>query len=443
MIENLSRKVSMRRIRTNQVSAYVGERVRLAGWMHNWRDMGQLGFLVLRDGAGTFQAVLDNPDEMEKLRSLQYESVLEVEGLVVPEPRAAAGAELRDCRVTVLSPVLEPLPFEINKKALKPGLDVFLDYAPLGLRHLQKRALFRISAELMAGFRGHLTQEGFVEIQSPKIVGSATESGANVFVLDYFGRPAYLAQSPQFYKQIMVGVFERVFEVGPVFRAEKHNTARHTNEYVSLDIEMGFIEDHRDVMDMLTGILRHMFRRVAQNCAQEVALLKIDVPSIGEKIPSLRLAEAQEVIFERFKEDCRGEPDLAPQHETWLCQYAQRELNSEFLFVTHYPTVKRPFYAMPDDANPSLTKSFDLLFRGCEIVTGGQRIHQYEHLLRNAQKWGIKPEQIAGYLQAFKYGMPPHGGFGMGLERLLMQLTGLTNLREATLFPRDLDRLEP
>ena len=295
----------------------------------------------------------------------------------------------------------------------------------------------------MTCYREYLNEQGFVEIQTPKIVGSATESGANVFVLDYFGRPAYLAQSPQFYKQIMVGVFERVFEIGPVFRAEKHNTARHTNEYVSMDLEMGFVDDHTDVMKMLTGVLRHMFTRVTEGCAKEVALLKLKVPAIGESIPSIRMPDAQRIILERYKEDCRGEPDLAPQHEAWLCEYAAKELGSEFLFVTHYPTAKRPFYALPDEQEPTLTKSFDLLFRGCEVVTGGQRIHRYEQLLENAAKWGIKAEQISGYLQAFKYGMPPHGGFGMGLERLLMQLTGQTNLREVTLFPRDQDRLAP
>jgi nondiscriminating aspartyl-tRNA synthetase len=313
----------------------------------------------------------------------------------------------------------------------------------LGLRHLQKRALFRISAELMAGYREYLNQQGFVEVQTPKIVGSATESGANVFRIDYFGRPAYLAQSPQFYKQMMVGVFERVFEIGPVFRAEKHNTARHTNEYVSLDLEMGFIKDHTDVMAMLTGVLRHVFDRVAKSRAPEVELLKMKVPSIGPSIPALRMPDAQQLIFTRFGEDCRGEPDLAPQHEVWLCQYAEQELGSELLFITHYPTSKRPFYTMPDDQDPALTKGFDLLFRGCEIVTGGQRIHRYPQLVDNARKWGIDPQDIAGYLQAFKYGMPPHGGFAIGLERLLMQLAGLTNLRETTLFPRDLDRLSP
>jgi len=433
----------MQRIRTDEAATRVGERVKLAGWMHNWRDMGQFGFLVLRDGAGTFQAVLDKAEEMAKLKGLQYETVLQIEGVVAEEPRAPGGVELHDCQVTVISPVLEPLPFEINKKELKPGLDVFLDNAPVGLRHLRKRALFRISAEIMAGFREYLMQQGFVEIQTPKIVGSATESGANVFALDYFGRPAYLAQSPQFYKQIMVGVFERVFEIGPVFRAEKHNTARHTNEYVSLDIEMGFIQDHTDVMAMLTGVLRHIFNRLTQVCLRELELLKVKVPSIGQMIPALRLPDAQELIFKRYGEDCRGEPDLAPQHEEWLCEYAAQELGSELLFITHYPTSKRPFYAMPDDEDPTLTKSFDLLFRGCEVVTGGQRIHRYEQLLENARKWGINPEDIAGYLQAFKFGMPPHGGFGMGLERLLMQLTGLKNLREATLFPRDLTRVAP
>ncbi len=432
----------MQRIRTDEATSHMGERVKLAGWMHNWRNMGKFGFLVLRDGAGTFQVVLDDENEIAKLQGLQFETVLEVEGVVTPEPRAARGAELHDCQVTVISPVLEPLPFEINKKELKPGLAIFLDYAPIGLRNLQKRALFRIGAEIMRGYREYLTGQGFVEIQSPKIVGSATESGANVFQIDYFGRPAYLAQSPQFYKQIMVGVFERVFEVGPVFRAEKHETARHINEYVSLDLEMGFIKDHTDVMEVLTDVMRHMLKGLASR-SEELVLLNLHVPTFAETIPVMRFVDAQQLIFERHGEDCRGEPDLAPQHEVWLCEYAEKELGSQFLFITHYPTSKRPFYTMPDDQDPSFTKGFDLLFRGCEIVTGGQRIHRYEQLLSNARQWGINPDDIAGYLQAFKYGMPPHGGFAIGLERLVMQLAGLGNLRESTLFPRDLDRLSP
>lgn len=433
----------MQRIRSDEAKAHVGEQIKVAGWMHNFRDMSKFGFLLLRDGAGILQAVLDKEAELEKLRGIQYESVLEVVGSVVAEPRASTGVELHDCEVSVLSPVLEPLPFEINKKEFRPGLDVFLDHAPLGLRHPQKRALFRIQAEIMRGYREYLDGQGFVEIQTPKIVGAATESGANVFQIDYFGRPAYLAQSPQFYKQTMVGVFERVFEIGPVFRAEKHNTARHTNEYVSLDMEMGFIQDHTDVMNVLTSILRHVFDRLSTSFAQELELVKAKVPHIRDTIPAIRMPDAQQIILDRFGEDCRSEPDLAPQHEAWLCEYAEKELGSELLFVTHYPVSKRPFYAMPDDQDPTLTKSFDLLFRGCEITTGGQRIHRYEQLLKNAIQWGIHPEDIDGYLQVFKYGMPPHGGFGMGLERLLMQLTGLTNLRAATLFPRDLERLAP
>ncbi len=434
----------MQRIWTDQAPAHMGERVKLAGWLHNLRDLGKFGFLVLRDGKGTFQAVLDSEQELAKLRGgIQYETVIELEGTVVAEPRAPGGAELHDCTVNVISPVLEPLPFEINKKELMPGLSIFLNNAPVGLRHLQKRALFRLSSEIMAGFREHLREQSFVEIQTPKIVGAATESGANVFRIDYFGRPAYLAQSPQFYKQIMVGVFERVFEIGPVFRAEKHDTARHTNEYVSLDVEMGFIQDHTDVMRLLTGLLRHIFQRVETVCEREVQLLGAKVPKIGDSIPTMTLAEVQQIIFSKHGEDCRGEPDLAPQHEDWICRHASEDLGSEFIFVTHYPTSKRPFYTMPDDRDPSVTKGFDLLFRGCEIVTGGQRIHHYDQLLQNALKAGINPEDIGGYLLAFKYGMPPHGGFGMGLERLLMQLTGLGNLREATLFPRDLDRLSP
>jgi nondiscriminating aspartyl-tRNA synthetase len=433
----------MQRVTSIEAADHIGETVKLAGWMHNWRDMGQFGFLVLRDGAGTFQAVVSDPDEIARLRPLQFESVLEIEGPVVAEPRAPSGAEMHDVRINVLSPVTDVLPFEINKRELKAGLDVFLSNAPVGLRNLQKRALFRISAQIMAGYREYLSNNGFVEIQTPKIVGSATESGANVFAIDYFGRPAYLAQSPQFYKQIMVGVFERVFEIGPVFRAEKHSTSRHTNEYVSLDFEMGFITDHRDVMAMLTGAMQHIVQRISSHCAGQLEMLKVELPAVEDSIPSLRMRDAQQLIYERHHDDCRQEPDLSPQHETWLCDYAKEEYGSDFLFVTHYPTAKRPFYTMPDDQDPEVTKGFDLLFRGCEIVTGGQRIHRYGQLLDNAHQWKINPDSIAGYLQAFKYGMPPHGGCAIGLERLLMLLTGLKNLRETTLFPRDLDRLSP
>lgn len=432
----------MERVWTNEVHLHVGERVRLCGWLHNLRRMGRINFLVLRDGVGTFQVLLDQPDQVDKLKGLQAETVLEIIGTVAEEPRAPGGLELHDCEVTIISPVTEPTPFEINKKVLKPGLDVFLDYAPIGLRHLQKRALFRAAAIAINAYREFLTNAGFVEIQTPKIVGTATEGGANVFAIDYFGQPAYLAQSPQLYKQIMVGVFERVFEVGPVFRAEPHSTARHTNEYVSLDVEMGFIQDHRDVMRVLSQTIRHVVARLRE-AGDLIEQAWLDLPDVPSEIPSVKFRVAQEIISKRYSVPSGVEMDLSPAEEELICRYAQEEWGSEFVFVTHYPAAKRPFYTMPDPTDPEHTHSFDLLFRGCEITTGGQRIHLYSQLVESMARRGLSVRGFEGYLQAFKYGMPPHGGFGMGLERLMMQFARLSNLREATLFPRDMTRLSP
>ncbi|MEO8609267.1 MAG: aspartate--tRNA(Asn) ligase, partial [Chloroflexota bacterium] len=284
---------------------------------------------------------------------------------------------------------------------------------------------------------------GFTEIQTPKIVGAATESGANVFALDYFGTPAYLAQSPQFYKQMMVGVFERVYEVGPVFRAEPHATTRHLSEYVSLDMEMGFIDSHRDVMQMLTCVVRGMADSVREEAATSLALLKIDLPAVPETIPVIHFSEALEMIYRETGEDGRHEPDLAPAHERWLGEWALREYGSDFLFVEGYPMVKRPFYTHPDKARPAYSNSFDLIFRGVELVTGGQRLHLYADYLAALEKRGLSAESMSGYLEAFRYGMPPHGGFAIGLERWVSRLAELPNVREAALFPRDLTRLTP
>jgi nondiscriminating aspartyl-tRNA synthetase len=282
-----------------------------------------------------------------------------------------------------------------------------------------------------------------VEIQTPKIVAGATESGANVFTIDYFGRHAYLAQSPQLYKQIMVGAFERVFEVGPVFRAEPHDTPRHLNEYVSLDAEMGFIEDHTSVMAVLSDVVRGMIAMVGDTLATAAIAPDLRLPEVPEQIPALHFDEAQELIARHTDEDPRGEPDLAPTHERWLGDWARREHGSEFLFVTGYPMVKRPFYTHPDPRRPGYSNSFDLLFRGLELVTGGQRLHRYADYLVALEARGLSPEPLAGYLEAFKYGMPPHGGFAIGLERWIARLIGAPNVRETTLFPRDLNRLTP
>jgi nondiscriminating aspartyl-tRNA synthetase len=430
----------MERIRTTDAAQFVGQRVKLAGWLHALRRLGGLNFLIVRDGYGTFQAVLE---DASALNDCQVESILEIEGTVVTEPQAPGGVELHDCVVSVLVPIAEAPPLTINKRELKTNLDVFLNHAPVGLRHPTRRALFRIQAGLMAAFRAYLAAQGFTEIQTPKLVGGATESGANVFAVDYFGRTAYLAQSPQFYKQLMVGVFERVFEVGPVFRAEPHATVRHLNEYVSLDLEMGFIRDHHDVMSMLNRVIAAMIEHVRQQHAGDLALVGAALPHVPHSMPEIDFREAQALIAQHADWDPRGEPDLAPADEKWLGDYAREKLNSDFLFVTGYPTEKRPFYTMPAPHDPSVTNGFDLLFRGTELVTGGQRIHRYAQLVQAAQAKGLAPESIEGYLEAFRYGMPPHGGCAIGLERFVMLMMGLSNLREAALFPRDIHRLAP
>jgi nondiscriminating aspartyl-tRNA synthetase len=295
----------------------------------------------------------------------------------------------------------------------------------------------------MAGYRATLNGLGFTEIQTPKLVASATEGGANVFAVKYFGRQAYLAQSPQFYKQIMVGVFERVYEVAPVFRAEPHDTVRHLSEYVSLDVELGFIDDHFTVMALLRDLLAHIFASLAATHAADLALAGAGLPSVPPAIPHLHFAAAQEWIYRTHGVDVRGEPDLSPQDERWLGEWARIEHGSDFLFVSGYPMVKRPFYTHEDPARPLYSNSFDLLFRGIELVTGGQRLHRYADYLAALAARGLRPDPFEGYLEAFRYGMPPHGGFAIGLERLLMQLTGVPNLRLTTLFPRDLNRLAP
>jgi len=432
--------MSLERIRTTEASHHIGERIKLAGWLHTLRKLGRLNFLVVRDGFGAFQAVLD---DVSALAGCQVESVIEVEGTVVTEPQAPNGTELHDCVVRVLVPVTEAPPLVINKRELKANLDVFLDHATIGLRHPTRRALFHVQAGLMAAFRTYLTSQGFTEIQTPKLVGSATESGANVFAVDYFERQAYLAQSPQFYKQMMVGVFERVFEVGPVFRAEPHATVRHLNEYVSLDVEMGFIRDHHDVMALLNNLIASMLDHVKQQHAADLSLVGPKMPDVPAHIPEMDFREAQALIAQSAGWDPRGEPDLAPADEKWLGDYARDKMGSDFLFVTGYPTEKRPFYTMPASHDPTVTNGFDLLFRGTELVTGGQRIHLYAQLVEAARAKGIAPESIAGYLEAFRYGMPPHGGFAIGLERFVMLMMGLGNLREASLFPRDIHRLTP
>lgn len=442
------------RIRTTEISDYVGETVRLQGWLHAVRQLGGITFVILRDGWGTAQAVTESSSPFppnglaQTSEEPQLESIIELVGTVVASSQAPGGYELHQPTLTVLSVVEEPLPVLISKREVKAAIPTVLDNAVVVNRHPARRAIFTLAATIMAGFREYLTQHHFTEIQSPKIVASATESGANVFTLDYFGQPAYLAQSPQFYKQILVGVFERVFEVGPVFRAEPHDTARHVNEYVSLDVEFGFIENHFSVLARLRNVLNHIVECLAAQNSAELSLLGVELPSVPSEIPWIHFEEAKALIHQRHQHeegyvDERNEPDLSPQEERWLGAWAMEEHGSDFLAVTGYPMSKRPFYTYADPARPEWSYSFDLLFRGTELVTGGQRLHRYQDYLAALDKASLPMEPFEHYLQAFRFGMPPHGGFAIGLERLLMQLTGVSNLRLATLFPRTMNRVAP
>jgi nondiscriminating aspartyl-tRNA synthetase len=428
---------------TSELARRCGERVLLKGWLHRLRRMGGVSFLVLRDARGLAQVVIDDADLAASLARLHAESVLEVEGVAAPAPRAPAGVEVREPRVRVLVAATAPPPVDLFQPTVRAQLPTLLDHAAVTLRHPRRRACFEVTAASMAGFRASLRARGFVEVQTPKLVAAATEGGANVFAVDYFGRRAFLAQSPQFYKQTMVGVFERVFEVGPVFRAEPHDTPRHLNEYVSLDAEIGFIQDHRDVMAVLRHAIAGMVEAVRTEAARATALLDLALPEVPDPIPAVDFPEAQRLIAAATGERLEDEPDLAPAHESWLGEWARREHGSDFLFVTGFPMAKRPFYTHPAPDDPAWSNSFDLLYRGQELVTGGQRLHRYEDYLAALAARGEDPAPYAGYLEAFRHGMPLHGGFGMGLERWVSRLVGAANLREVTLFPRDLSRLTP
>lgn len=436
--------MNLPRIRSHELNAHVGQRVRVSGWLHARRTLGRVTFLILRDGWGLIQIVVTQPQALTPLEHANAlpESTLEVEATVVEQPRLAAGVELTAPQIKVLSAVTEPVPVVINKPTIHAEQATILEHAALTLRHPARRAISRLSSAAMAGFRQTLVAEGFTEIQTPKIVASATEGGANVFPVAYFGRSAYLAQSPQFYKQTMVGVHERVFEVGPVFRAEPHATARHLSTYVSMDVEMGFIENHQTVMRTLRHVLAGIMAHLKAHAAEALALLKLTPPEVPQTIPQIHFAEARRLLSEHTEAPLNAE-DLSPAEERWLGEWAQRVHGSAFLFVTGYPMAKRPFYTHPEPGATSWSNSFDLLFRGTELVTGGQRLHRHQDITRALRQAKLSPEPFEGYLEAFRCGMPPHGGFAIGLERLIMQLTGTPNIRQVTLFPRDIARLTP
>ncbi|WP_406062338.1 aspartate--tRNA(Asn) ligase [Micromonospora sp. NBC_00860] len=428
----------MQRTLSQQLPARIGTTVRIAGWVHRRRLLKSVAFLIVRDATGLAQVVVTDPAVRAELEKLTEETVVEVTATATANDTAPAGVELTDPTVRPLGSPATPPPFDLYRPALTASLPTQLDNAPTALRHTTRSAALRISAAAVAGFRAALDTHDFVEVHTPKVVSSSTESGANVFALDWFGRPAYLAQSPQFYKQLMVGVFERVYEVGPVFRAEPHDTVRHLAQYTSLDAELGFIADHRDVMRVLRDTVAGMLDAVSGRAGAALATLGVTPPQVPAQIPAVHFTEALTIAGAPA-----DEPDLAPAHERALGEWAVREHGSDFLFVTGYPMAKRPFYTHPDPERPAYSNGFDLLFRGLELVTGGQRLHHHADYLAALAARGEPVEPYVGYLDAFRHGMPPHGGFAIGLERFVARLVGAANIREVTAFPRDLHRLTP
>ena len=424
------------------LKAEEGTKIILEGAVHSVRDMGEIAFVILRKREGLIQTVWEEGKTDMELSEIREGDYIHVTGQIKDEERAPHGKEVRLSTIRHLSHVSCPLPLPIDKWKLNTSLEAKLDRRSLSLRNIRERARFRIQEGIVRGFRDFLYEQGFTEIHTPKIGAKSAEGGANMFRLSYFHRPAVLQQSPQLYKQMMVGVFDRVFETGPVFRAEKHNTRRHLNEYTSLDFEMGYIHSFLDICAMETGFLQYTMNLLEKEYSKELKLLNITLPDV-EKIPYVRFDEAKRLGSEKYNRKIRNPFDLEPEEEELIGKYFKEEYNADFVFVTHYPSKKRPFYAMDDPEDTRYTLSFDLLYHGLEITTGGQRIHDLSMLEEKIQEKGMTEEGLEQYLDAFRFGMPPHGGLGIGLERLTMQLLGEDNVREACLFPRDMSRLEP
>ena len=420
----------------------IGTEVKVNGAIHTIRDMGIIAFIILRKREGLVQCVYEENISKFDLKDVKEADTVEVTGVLAESAKAPNGIEIRLGELKILSEPAEPMPLPIAKWKLNTSLEAKLNYRPISLRNIRERAKFRIQEGIVRGFRDFLYKEGFTEIHTPKIGAKSAEGGANLFRLEYFHRPAILQQSPQFYKQMMVGVFDRVFETAPVFRAEKHNTKRHLNEYTSLDFEMGYIDSFEDIMAMETGFLQYTMQLLEKEYAKELKILNITLPKV-DKIPAVRFDKAKELVAEKYNRKIRNPFDLEPEEETLIGQYFKEEYDADFVFVTHYPSKKRPFYAMDDPEDNRYTLSFDLLYHGLEITTGGQRIHDYNMLIEKIAAKGMDQEGLEQYLDTFRYGMPPHGGLGIGLERLTMKLVGEDNVRETTLYPRDLSRLEP
>lgn len=430
------------RILIKELPSHIGESIRIAGWIHSTRKQGTLCFLLIRDRSGIAQVIASGKDIADY--DIRNETVVLITGEVIEDERAKTGVEIKLEGISVISRPQKKLPILVNEKAVyqKLELETILNNRVLSLRNPKRNLIFRLQADIIDAFHTYFRDHGFTEVTTPKIIASGTEGGTQLFSVDYFDKPAYLAQSPQFYKQMLVGAgYERVFEVGHVYRAEIHNTSRHLNEYVSLDYEMGFIQNEHDVMDTEEDFLFRLIERITKDSGHilEEYGTTLETP---KRIPRVPLKDACGILEKEYGRKMKT-LDLDPVGEKLICEWAKKEYESDFIFLTDYPRSKRPVYTMPKEDDPEFTRSFDLLFRGLEITTGGQRIHEYDMLVEAFRERGLKPEDFDYYIESFAYGMPPHGGLAIGLERLTCQILGLSNVREGSIFPRDRSRISP
>lgn len=432
----------MERILVAETADKIGEKIRLEGWVNTVRDHGKITFIDLRDRSGIIQCVGTD------LEHASPESVIEIIGTVAKRPEKLVNPKLPTGSVEIQIESLKvislaaELPFDMGGEDLNMDLPTLLDYRALTLRHKKQQAIFKVQAVIINAFRTALLKKDFVEFQAPSIISSIPEGGAEVFKVKYFDHDAYLSQSPQLYKSLLVGIFERVFSVDQIFRAEPSVTTRHLTEATSLDAEFGFIDSWKDVLEMQEYVIRFIFSEVKEKCAEELALFGATLPKLSDKIPVLKLREAQEIIFKRTGRDVRAEKDLAPEDEREICKWSLEEKGSDLVYISHFVTKKKPFYVYPDPEDPAYGFSVDLLGRGVEWSSGGQRINDYKTILEHLKEWGLKEADVELYLQSFKFGVPPLGGFALGAERVTMHILGLKNIREASLFPRDMERID-
>ena len=434
----------MERTLISKTPEKVGQQVLLKGWVNTRRDHGKIVFLDLRDRSGLVQVVL-TADQAGKIHT---EDVIYVEGLVKARPPKLVNPKMETGTVEIEAEKVEvavtaaELPFDMGQPELELELPTLLDNRALTLRHPKVRAIFKVQEVIIDSFREALKARDFMEFQAPSIISSVPEGGAEVFRIKYYDHEAYLSQSPQLYKSLLVGAFERVFSVNQIFRAEPSVTTRHLAVATSLDAEFGFLDSWKDVLELQEYVVRYIFTQVAEKCPAELALFNATLPRLSDSIPLIKLREAQQIIFERTGRDVRHEKDLAPEDEREICLWAQEKHGSELIFVSHFLTKKKPFYVYPDPQDPGYGFSVDLLGRGVEWSSGGQRLHDYSEIRKAAEEWGLKESDIELYLQSFRYGVPPLGGFALGAERMTMHILGLKNIREASLFPRDMERID-